>query len=118
MKIPGLVHFVYIFRKRSQHFSPTIHGAWNDENSRKRVWKRYKEVYCRFYETLSSEPHQHICDSNDIETLVCTRGENYELLAYFEPLEDVASASKKCDLIVQWIKLKETELFVSRPVQW
>ena len=82
MKIPGLVHFVYIFRKRSQHFSPTIHGAWNDENSKKRIWKRYKEIYCRFYETMSFEPHQHICDRNDIETLVCTRGENYELLAY------------------------------------
>jgi vacuolar fusion protein MON1 len=118
MNISGLVHFVYIFRKRSQHFSPSIHKAWNDESSRKRIWKRYKELYCRFYETLSSDPHRHICDRNDTETIVCTRGEDYELLAYFEPLENVASASKKCDSIVRWIQSKETELFVSKPVQW
>jgi len=120
LDIPDLVHFVYVFCGHcKQHFCPDVHPEWNDAKSRTRLWRRYQDLHTRFHDTVSGpDPHNHICDRNDRETIVCTRGHQYELYATFRPLVPIADASKGCDRILKWVKGHQESLFVSKSAVW
>eukprot|EP00941_MAST-03F_sp_MAST-3F-sp1_P002425 g2425.t1 len=130
--IDGLVHFIYLYHgkdgKAAQHFSPSFSEAWDNETSRRRLWRRYQQLHAKLEEGISgpsSSQRTLLCETDEQGVFLGMRdgsskgnspvlGE-YTLYAVFSPLINATQASSAAKEIVRWVKSKKSNLFVVKP---
>ena len=130
--IPGvdtLLHFVFLYDAKSdgqhlQHLTPSFRPDWADEASKRRLWRRYQQLYYQLHdgEHVTGGRRKVICEIGSHETMFAMTGQGknneYEIYCAFTPLTTASQASEGAEAVVRWVQLREPTVFVEKPPVW
>ena len=114
INIPELRHFLYKAKNISQFTCPEVDTPYNDPQQKQRLFGLYQHLHGKIHNP-AAPLKLHYCVSEQ-ETLLAWVASGFELYAVFNPLVSKQQAISAVDRLLRWIKHREDELFMMRPL--
>jgi len=116
INIPELRHFLYKAKNISQFTCPDVDSPYNDPEQKRRLFGLYQHLHGKIHNP-AAPLKLHYCVSEQ-ETLLAWVASGFELYAVFNPLVSKQQAISAVDRLLRWIKHREDELFMMRPLMF
>lgn len=116
----GLWHFIYLSIYLDQYvaseFSPPLHTR----AARKRLYRAYNKLHASVHANGAAGAHKMQYRKDDSHVLLAWRTSAFALYAAFDPLAEKSDAVSTCNRICQWLRDKESEMFLlgAAPFSW
>jgi len=110
--VPNLLHFIYKNRISNYSTHPIFSPPYTSKPEKKRLFRLYQHIYHRANNSLT-KPHKYYYYTSQTETIFVLINSSHEIYATFSPLESKKSVVESLNLLLQWIKENENQLFLS-----
>ena len=114
INIPELRHFLYKAKNLSQFTCPEPNSPYHEPKERDRLFGLYQHLHGKIHNP-AAPLKLHYCVS-DRETLLAWVASGFEFYAVFNPLVTKQRAISAVDRLLRWIKQREDEFFMIRPL--
>ncbi|XP_002125768.2 vacuolar fusion protein MON1 homolog A [Ciona intestinalis] len=112
--LPDLRHFIYKSKHQSQFTAPEFISPYHDVHQQERLFGLYQHLHGKIHNPAI--PLKLLFEVSDEETMLAWVASGFELYVAFSPLVTKGQAISSVDRLLRWIKQREDELFMIRPL--